>query len=162
MKILSNWCTASGAKFNITKTEIIPVGKWSHRRRVIRTRKLAPEDERISEDTHIATEGQSTRYLGAQIGNGVDALIPWGPVLDKVSAKLKQWKQTFPSINAKAAVVQMFAGGCSQFLTQAQGMPPTVEKSLIKLIRNFMWDENTTRVPIDLTHLYRQKGEGGI
>ncbi|KAI0051952.1 hypothetical protein FA95DRAFT_1463766, partial [Auriscalpium vulgare] len=162
MEILSKWCAASGAKFNIAKTEIIPIGTKAHRDNVVNTRKLSPSDRRIRSDTVIATDGQSSRYLGTWVGNGVDNLIPWGPVLDKVSARLKLWKQSYPSINARAAVVQMFAGGCTQFLTQAQGMPPPIEKALIKLIRDFVWSEDAKRVPIDLTHLYRPRAEGGI
>ena len=32
-EILGNWCTEAGAKFEIEKTEIIPVGSEEHRQR---------------------------------------------------------------------------------------------------------------------------------
>jgi hypothetical protein len=34
VEILEEWCTASGAKFNISKTEMIPIGQIEHRDRV--------------------------------------------------------------------------------------------------------------------------------
>ena len=43
--ILDIWCQASGAKFNIEKTEIIPIGTPEHRNQVITTRKLNPNDQ---------------------------------------------------------------------------------------------------------------------
>ena len=41
-EILDKWCKASGARFNIEKTEIIPIGKTSHRRNIVATRKINP------------------------------------------------------------------------------------------------------------------------
>ena len=41
-QVLSTWCQASGAKFNINKTEIIPIGTKNHRDTVVQTRKLNP------------------------------------------------------------------------------------------------------------------------
>ena len=35
--ILQKWCLASGAKFNLEKTEIIPIGTETHRGRLTQT-----------------------------------------------------------------------------------------------------------------------------
>ncbi|KAI0037493.1 hypothetical protein FA95DRAFT_1529454, partial [Auriscalpium vulgare] len=161
-EILSRWCAASGAKFNILKTEIIPIGTPEHRANVVATRKLNENDDPISNEIKITEDGQSARYLGTWVGNDADDAIPWGPVLDKINAYLTRWKQTYPSIMAKKHIVQMFAGGCSQFLAKAQGMPKQTEEALIKLIKNFIWSEDTRVAPIDLKHLYRPKEQGGI
>jgi hypothetical protein len=42
--ILSEWCSVSGTKFNINKTEIIPLGSKAHKQQVIRTQKINQED----------------------------------------------------------------------------------------------------------------------
>ena len=42
--IPDNWCRASGARFNIEKTEIILIEKELHRRTVVETRKINPQD----------------------------------------------------------------------------------------------------------------------
>ena len=57
--ILTSWCSASGAKFNIKKTEIIPIGTSQHRERVLTTRKLHPDDhpyQRTSGSPPMATQ----------------------------------------------------------------------------------------------------------
>jgi len=41
-------------------------------------------------------------------------------------------------------IVQTIAGGHTQFLTKAQGMPVTIEKALVKMIRDFMWEEDSS------------------
>jgi exonuclease III len=43
-RILNEWCSASGAKFNIEKSEVIPLGSEQHRHRVVETRKINPRD----------------------------------------------------------------------------------------------------------------------
>jgi len=42
--ILANWCLASGAKFNLEKTEVIPIGTHTHRERIWTTRQVNDED----------------------------------------------------------------------------------------------------------------------
>jgi hypothetical protein len=50
--LLASWCKASGAKFNIEKTEIIPIGTEEHRLEVVNTRKINQMD-RTSLDAKI-------------------------------------------------------------------------------------------------------------
>ena len=40
LNILDDWCKASGVKFNISKTEIIPIGSKTYQRWLTETRKL--------------------------------------------------------------------------------------------------------------------------
>jgi hypothetical protein len=42
--VLNRWCSVSGAKFNIEKTEIIPIGTEEHRSTVVATRKINHRD----------------------------------------------------------------------------------------------------------------------
>ena len=52
-------------------------------------------------------------------------------------------------------------GGYTQFLTQAQGLPPHIENALIKLTRDFIWEENKSpRITLD--YLYYLPEEGGL
>ena len=55
----------------------------------------------------------------------------------------------------------MIIGRYSQFLTMAQGMPKHIESALIRIIRNFMWN-NSTMLKITLETLYRPIEEGGL
>lgn len=75
--ILERWCKASGAKFNVPKTEVIRIGSEEYRKSVLETRKLNVEHEAISNNIHIAKDGEPTRTLGAWIGNKVNNATPW-------------------------------------------------------------------------------------
>ncbi|RXW13780.1 hypothetical protein EST38_g12074 [Candolleomyces aberdarensis] len=71
--ILKKWCSASGAKFNVDKTEIIPVGHPDYRANIVRDRTIPnSQNERIPDRIHIAKDREPIRALGAFVGNKVD------------------------------------------------------------------------------------------
>ena len=56
-------------------------------------------------------------------------------------------------------IVQAIAGVCTQFLAKAQGMPPHIETALTKMIRDFMWEEDSSpRLTLDTLQRLRTKG----
>ena len=162
LKILTKWCTASGAKFNIEKTEVIPTGTEPHRQCVITTRHINPMDPPLPQEIKITEDGNAVRNLGAWIGNKVKEITPWEPILDKVRMTLQCWNKGHPTLDAKRHIVQMFAGGMTQFLTKAQGMPCQIEDALVKIICSFIWDESTAPPMIAIKKLYTPKEQGGI
>ena len=159
--ILSSWCMASGAKFNLEKTEIIPIGTEEHRERVCSSRRITPNDLPLTQSIKIAPDGYAVHCLGAWIGNNTKAAEPWEPILDKVNATLKRWNRSHPTLDAKRHITQMFAGGMTQFLTAAQGMPKHIETALIKMIREFIWESSAPPM-ISMARLYMPIEEGGI
>ena len=160
--ILEDWCIASGAKFNIDKTEIIPIGSPNHREQVIRTRKVNPNDrEPLSERIRIANDGDAIRFLGAWIGNHTNDAVPWEPIVNKINKDLERWGTTYPTMKGRKTIVQAVVGGCTQYLTMAQGMPANIEAAITKIIRNFMWnDDSSPRLALDI--LQRPIKEGGL
>ena len=161
-EILSQWCKASGAKFNIEKTEIIPIGTELHRKRVLESRKINQADaEPLDAKIHIAAEGVAVRSLGAWIGNNTNDLTPWETVLDKIMKKLNIWAKSNPTLYGKRLIIQAIVGGHTQFLTKAQGMPPHIETALTKIIRDFIWD-NDGRQRIALEYLHSPLDQGGL
>ncbi|XP_006457625.1 hypothetical protein AGABI2DRAFT_44472, partial [Agaricus bisporus var. bisporus H97] len=138
IKILDNWCLAAGAKFNITKTEIIPLGSREYRDLFIETRKLNEHQNPIPNGTRITREGEKVRILGAWIGNGGTEDRPWNNIKDKVSDTIERWKRTKPGIEGRRHAIQMTIHGMTQYLTMAQGMPEKTEKELTKLASNFL------------------------
>ena len=160
--ILDEWCHASGAKFNIAKTEIIPIGTPEHRNQVIATRKLNPQDQTtIDERIRIAEDGEATRALGAWIGNNTNNATPWEPIIDRAYKNLERWNKSHPTLLGRKLIVQMIIGGYTQFLASAQGMPTHIESALIRMIRNFMWNDSSMP-KIALETLYRPVEEGGL
>ena len=102
-----NWCAASGAKFNIEKTEIIPTSTKAHRQRVIDTRCINPADLPLPPEVKIAEDGNAVRILGAWIWNEMREVTPWEPVLDKVNSALQHWSKGHPTLDAKRHIVQI-------------------------------------------------------
>ena len=161
-EILNKWCSASGAKFNIEKTEIIPIGTTAHRQRVISTRKVNELDRSpLPDQIRIAKDGEAVRMLGAWIGNDADGQTPWEPILDRIKQNLERWSKVRPSLEGKAQIIQATVGGLTQFMTQAQGMPPRVESSINNIINDFLWDDS--KGPrIALEYLQQPKEAGGL
>jgi ribonuclease HI/exonuclease III len=141
---LDRWCNVSGAKFNIEKTEIIPVGTPEHRKQVADSRKINLADETtLPERIKIARDGDAVRILGAWIGNKTDNITPWEPILDTIRTKLKRWERAHPTLNGKRLIIQSIVGGHTQFLTKAQGMPTEIETAITKIISKFIWGQET-------------------
>ncbi|KAG2050450.1 hypothetical protein BDR06DRAFT_843239, partial [Suillus hirtellus] len=159
--ILSKWCLASGAKFNLEKTEILPIGSKTHRERVISTRKLNQHDQPLENNIKIAPDGHHIRSLGAWIGNKTDDATPWEPILNKINHALKTWNKSHPNLDSKRLIIQMVVGGMTQFLAKAQGMPKHIEAALVKTTRNFIWNDARSP-PINLEQLYQPREAGGI
>ena len=161
-KLLKEWCDVSGAKFNIEKTEIIPIGTEAHRKRVADARKInqgdaSPLDNRI----HIARDGEAVRSLGAWIGNNVCDLTPWESVIDKMMRRINTWARSNPTVYGKRLITQAVVGGHTQFLAKAQGMPLHIENALVKIIRDFIWD-NDIHPRISMEHMQKPLNEGGL
>ncbi|EIN09252.1 hypothetical protein PUNSTDRAFT_36823, partial [Punctularia strigosozonata HHB-11173 SS5] len=137
-KILKKWCIASKAKFNIGKTEILPIGTPEYRETVIRERKTEGCVVPINDDIHMVAEGESIRLLGAWYGNNLEVEGPWTIVLNKIDKKLEQWERTHPTILGRKLIVMLTAGSMTQYLTTVQGMPPHIETKIARRISSFM------------------------
>lgn len=142
--ILDKWCLASGAKFNIGKTEIIPIGKREYRNRVRLTRKIGGhQGTALPADIHIAREGEAIRSLGAWIGTNIFQVETWTRTIEKVEAKLNQWAKSKPTLEGKRLIIQMFVGGMTQYLTSVQGMPEDIADYFQKIIQDYFWEGKT-------------------
>jgi Reverse transcriptase (RNA-dependent DNA polymerase) len=157
---LNRWCESSGAKFNIEKTEILPIGTEDYRDRVTRERTLSANQCPIAPNIRIAKTGEAIRSLGAWIGYNTDDAKPWEPVLDKIKSELNRWKSAHPTRQGKRTIAQAVIGARTQFLTKAQGMPNHILESLSKEIDHLIWEENTPRLVKDT--LRDPQPEGGI
>ena len=66
-----------------------------------------------------------------------------------------------PTLGARKHIVQMFAGGMTQFLTAAQGMPKQIEDALVRISREFVWDSSAVPT-IGMARLCSPISEGGL
>lgn len=138
--ILEDWCEVSGAKFNIEKTEIIPLGDTAQRNEIIELRRLNATSDTIPTNVHIAKDGEPVRILGAWLGNNINQSLTWAPILENVCKRLKRWGAARHSLEGRRLIVQMQVAGVTQYLTKVQGMPKDVEVKLNKQIRKLMWN----------------------
>jgi len=141
-EILDLWCQVSGAKFNIEKMEIIPIGSANYRKTVIESREINQLDQNpLLVHICIAKDGEAICLLGAWIGNKADNQTPWEPVINKIRINLEKWGKIRPTIEGKGTIIQAIIGGHTQFLSQAQGMPSRIESVITKIINDFIWDD---------------------
>ncbi|KAI0329239.1 hypothetical protein GY45DRAFT_1214055, partial [Cubamyces sp. BRFM 1775] len=159
--ITERWCRGSRAKFNLGKTEAIPVGSKAFRQRVISTRTMREGGPPIPDGVHVAIDGESVRILGAWIGNETDRATPWKKITDTISRNLQKWEQKNLTLNGKRLVVGMEVGGRTQFLAKATGMPAAVENELDRIVKRFMWGDGRKPM-IARGQLQRPIAEGGL
>jgi ribonuclease HI len=159
--ILDKWCLASGAKFNISKTVVIPIGEPEHRKRVLASRKLNLRDESIPEAIKIAEEGEATRILGGWVGNDIDQTGPWTRVVEDITTSLERWNRSSPTIEGRKLIVQMVVGGKSQYLHMVNDMPANIMAQLTKQISLFM-NKLNTRPRVSRERLYAPREKGGL
>lgn len=161
LNILDKWCLVSRAKFNKEKTEAVPMGTPEYRESVLQTRRLSPNAPALPNDLNLTPDGSSIRSLGAWIGNGADQMAPWTAVTKKVNTALVRWGRCNPTLRGKRLIVQMIVAGMTQYLTKAQGMPDEIENRLIRITRNFIWNDARTS-PVSMETLSLPIREGGI
>ncbi|EJD35019.1 hypothetical protein AURDEDRAFT_75671 [Auricularia subglabra TFB-10046 SS5] len=152
LPILERWCLAAGAKFNILKTEFIPIGSPEYREQMRGQRRLHAEDSVIPAEIGIAGDGEPTRILGSWPGNRVVNANAWSVLLDRLDRQFERWDKHHPTLNGRSMLAQMIAGGYTQYLTAVEGMPAKMEKKLDKQVLAFLW-QGTGRHPINMDTL---------
>ena len=158
-EILNQWCDVSGAKFNVEKTEIIPIGSAEYRRKLVETRKINDEGETVPTSIHIARDREATRILGAWVGNELNPEEPWKKIVETIKKDFKRWETRYPTLEGKRLIVQMIAGGKTQFLARAQGMPDSIQAEIQKTITGFVWGKE--RATMCMKDVARNPERGG-
>ena len=158
IEILNKWCEVSGAKFNVEKTEIIPIGTPEYREKLISTRIINIAGELVPASIHIAGDKDATRILGAWVGNETNPEEPWKKIVETIKKDFKRWETRYPTLEGKRHIVQMIVGGKTQFLARAQGMPDTIQSELQKMITEFVWGKERATMGIKSAALDIEQG----
>ena len=98
-------------KFNIKKTEIIPLGNRTQCEEIIRGRRLNKDNTELPVNIHITRDGEPVQILGAWLGNGVDQATTWAPVVENRVRHLKRWSVLKHSLEGRGLIVQMQVAG---------------------------------------------------
>ncbi len=167
-RVLDTWCSVAKARFNIGKTEIIPMGSEEFRHEMAETYRVTGRWKNYPRNVHVAQEGEAVRILGAFFGNGIDQVAVWTLVLNRIVAMRKplmqvieRWRNGHASVQGKRHVIQMIVGGMTQFLTTVQRMPEAIRERLTKIIRSYLWD-GRGYTPVALDTVYLPVAAGGL
>src|SRR5260370_25662166 len=114
----------------------------------------------IPSQIQILKDSETTRCLGAYIGNMKEGCEPWPKIIEDIENSLHFWDKGYPGLKGRKHIIQMVISRKTQFITQAQGMPAEYEKYLTKRIRTYMWGSETTP-PIATNLLIKSKEIGG-
>lgn len=159
--ILDKWCLAAKARFNIKKTEVIPIGTPEYRKNMVDTYRVTGQWRNYPQNVRMASDGNVVRMLGAFMGNDAEAASVWSTTLAKVALAIERWKMGISTIEGRRHVVQMIIGGMTQFLTDVQLMPPSVCKRLEGMISQYFWNDRA-RPPIKMKYIQTPFESGGL
>jgi len=160
-KIIQTFCKASTARFNIEKTEYLPIGTPEFRANFSETRKLNDKaGNSIPENIVIVKDGQSMRTLGAWVGNKVDQMEKWTQMIQKQKEIMDVWQRMHLSFRGKELVLKALIQSKALFLAMVNGMPETVQEKMNKEFRNFLWEGKKGKV--SWSEAIRNREEGGL
>ena len=161
-RVLKMWSEVSGAKFNIEKTEIIPIGTDNHQKEVTDSRRINPGDtNQLDVRIKIAKDHDAVRLLGVWVGNNTNDLTPWEPIIDNIKNDIERWQKIKPTVYGKRLIAQAVIGGRTQYLAKVQGMPQEIETVIQRIIQEFLWDSKA-KPRITLGTLELLLDEGGL
>lgn len=160
-KIISKFCKASKARFNIAKTEYLPIGSKKHREEMIKTRKLNNKlGNEIDKETKIIKEGQTMRTLGAWVGNGANQDQQWDQIIEKQNSVMENWKKMRPSLRGKELLLKALVQSRALFLATVNGIPSEIQRKMNRNMRDFLWDGK--RGKVNWKEATRRRIDGGL
>lgn len=140
-KIIECFCKASTAKFNVEKTEFLPIGTKKYRTSVINTNKIN-ETYTIPKEHTIIKDSTPMRTLGAWVGNRININTQWNTIINKQQKIIDSWKQNHLTFRGKELLLKSLIQSRSLFLATVNGMPKHIEEQINTMTRNYLWNED--------------------
>ena len=156
--ILDKFCNASTAKFNIEKTEYLPVGGRDFRENVYNTRIVG--DNQIPNGLKIIKDGEQMRTLGAWVGNGATITKQWDSIITTQQRICDIWQGNNLSFRGKELILKALIQSRAAFLATVNGLPKDVEKRMTKMYKEFMWKGK--RGLMSWNQIIATRKEGGL
>ncbi|KAI0719405.1 hypothetical protein C8T65DRAFT_525862, partial [Cerioporus squamosus] len=136
--VLDRWCLGARARFNVEKTDVIPIGTKTFRDALVGRTSPSSLGVTIPLGVRIVPDGELIRSLGAWIGNTKNEDEPWMRMISTIKQNLQYWTRRKPTLYGRKLIVGMEVGSRSQFLAKAQPMSDEVEDRLTKVTAEFM------------------------
>ena len=158
--IVERFCKASTAKFNLEKTEYLPMGTADYRKQVIETRKIG-ENEKLDDRLTLIKDGELMRTLGAWIGNNAEAYPQWRGILEKQEKTIETWSKMHLSYKGKELIAKALIISRALFLATVNGMPEMIMKAMQEQIKDFIWDGKRKGL-MRWSEIITDRKEGGL
>jgi hypothetical protein len=127
--VMDSYCAASGARINNAKSELILLGSsrnntnlWS------------------AVPAKLVAEGDTTRYLGVQIGSSPSQSALWDTVCTKFRNTLAAWSHRSLSLKGKVTVIRALASSKLWFVAAVCAPPSKLISSLQQAVYRFLWN----------------------
>ena len=156
---LDIFCRASTAKFNIDKTEILPVGKKEFRQKMIQERKMGQNN--IPDNIKIVKYGESMRSLGAWVGNAKNDSLQWEKIIKAQEKTIDMWEKLNLTTKGKELVLKSLVQSKAVFLATVNGMPKDIEKKIERMYHSFLW-KGKQRGLMKWNQAIVKRSEGGL
>ena len=117
----------SGAKANISKTEIFPIGVDNH-----------DPDINFPQEIQILPYNAQVRFLGVYLTNTILTDEFWNERIQKLKTNLQIWNQYNLTYQGRVLVLRTQALGAITFHAKFNVVPPTIVRKIDNEIKNFV------------------------
>lgn len=164
IRTLDEYCLASTARFNLNKTNYIPIGERRFRESFEQSGTMWDNGrDTVIEKEHIMGEGRTTRLLGAWIGNGGSVNEQWDKILDESQEVLERWGRSYPSLPGKVLVINTLVASRAWYLAMVNEMPGDYEERMRKMFHSFLWNgKRNGSVTWEVVKMKREDGGLGL
>lgn len=81
-------------------------------------------------------------YLGIPVGANMLVKKSWKPIVEKIQAKLSNWKVNTPSFGRRLTLIKSVLGSLPTYYLSIFRAPHGILEDLEKLRRRFLWGGN--------------------
>jgi len=130
-KCLEDTSYAIGCKFNLDKTDVLPVGSASHKARTKKNGVSLP-------GAYVLAPGSPLRILGVWVGCPKQAAPRWTQILTHTRKLIGQWNTIGASVQNRVLIAKLLMQSRCYYLLDGNGIPPAVLTKLSNLINRFV------------------------
>ena len=144
---LSTYEKASGAKANVSKTEILPIGPNTH-----------SEANKLRTDVRILPYEQEVKLLGVMISNTDHNELVWNRLIQKIYAVLQKWSCVKLSIKGKILLSKTVLVPILLFQAKFSTIPTKTLKLIERIIWNYIKTNDSRMVSLETALLPYELG----
>jgi len=130
-KCLEDTSYAIGCKFNLDKTDVLPVGSARHKA-------TARESGVALPGAYVLAPDSPLRILGVWIGCWKQAGPRWAQILTHTRKLIGQWNAIGASIQNRVLITKLLMQSRCYYLLDGNGVPPAILNKLSALINRFV------------------------